>query len=117
MNHIQKIIIGVSMDMLNSIIIEGTIRNISSEYFRNGKHVCRFSIMTNYFHPEEESKPNEIIIPIECMGNVAQVCMRYFKAGTQVRIVGNLTKDDRNHIIVYAQHVELKLGKKDKEEA
>lgn len=104
------------MDMLNSIIIEGTIRNISEEYLRNGKHLCRFSIITNHFQPEEESTPNEIIIPIECMGNVAKICIRYFKTGTQVRIVGNLTKDDDQRIIVFGQHVELKLQNKEQVE-
>jgi hypothetical protein len=105
------------MDMLNSIIIEGTVKIISFDHFINGKHKCRFSIMTNHFQPEEESTPNEIIIPVECMGNVAQMCMRYFKAGTQVRIVGNLAKDNENHIIVFAQHIELKFENKEQIEA
>lgn len=96
--------------MLNSILLEGMVKNISSEYLRNGKHICSFSIIANRYKPEEDdTSSNTIIIPIKCMGAVAQMCERYFKAGTYIRIVGNLNRDNENRIIVFAEHIELKI--------
>lgn len=96
------------MGMLNSILLEGTITAISSETTKDNEPYCRFSIKTKHTKPPSyNSIVQSNIFPIECTGLQAEMCLNYFKAGTKVRVVGHLNKDEKDITIVVGEHIEI----------
>jgi len=103
--------------MLNSILLEGTITAISSETTKDNEPYCRFSIKTKHSKsPNFNSIVQSNIFPIECTGLQAEMCLSYFKAGTKVRVVGHLNKDENNVTIIVGEHIEIVVKNKEVED-
>jgi len=107
------------MNLLNSIIFEGTLTSDTTLITTpNGASVCNFILAATRYYNKTNDKRGEEITYIKCetWGKVAESCNDYLIKGRGVRVVGRIKQyrwddEDRGHqscIIIVAEHVEFK---------
>lgn len=98
------------MMMLNSLIIEGVIKNeVEAKETKEGVTVASFQVgyTRTYKNLSGEEKKEESIFDVECYEHLAEVIAKYSKNKKNVRIVGKLKKND-NKVLISADHIEFK---------
>ncbi|PIE97376.1 MAG: single-stranded DNA-binding protein [Treponema sp.] len=106
------------MNTLNSIIIEGNmVRDPVLKETPKGTPVCTFSIASNRFYRQDNSKVQETsYFDVESWSKLAQACNNIGNKGRGVRVVGRLKQDrwkgtdgkNYSKIKVIAEHIEFK---------
>jgi single-stranded DNA-binding protein len=96
------------MTMLNSILLEGIVSSDPVSTLRKDIYRCSFNIKTEYINKSNLSQNKSYTFPIECYGELAEMCSDYFKVGTTIRIVGRLSRDRNDMLIVLGEHIEIK---------
>jgi single-strand DNA-binding protein len=114
----------VSMNNLNSILIEGNLtRDPELSYTTKGTAVCKFSVACNRFYKQDDELQKEVSFVDVCTWTkLAEVCSEYLKKGRGVRVVGRLKQDrwtdqegkSHSRIFIVAEHVEFKPQFKEK---
>lgn len=103
------------MNMLNSLIIEGTVEEVRKSAVINTVSMTVKSIR-NYKGSDGNVLDEISYFDIECYGNLADACEKLAKKDRGVRIVGRLKQkrwtDDSgkicSKIVVIAEHIEFK---------
>ena len=93
------------MNELNSIIIEGTIKEISFCDLPSGKKVAQFVIAHKRFSTNESGERVENVenFNIEAWGNLSEIIEKNGKIDRGIRIVGRLSNNK-----VVAEHFEFR---------
>ena len=108
------------MNMINSIIIEGTIVEAKKSNMTNTVRITAKSIR-NYKGPDGNVLDEISYFDIDTYGNLADVCEKWAEKDRDIRVIGRLKQerwtDDSgkncSKIIVIAEHIEFKPMKKD----
>jgi single-strand DNA-binding protein len=113
-NHFWR----VTMNNLNSIIIEGNlVRDCLLRSTPKGTPVCTFSMASNRFYKQEGGFEKEVsFFEVESWAKLAMACNRLGHKGRGVRVVGRLKQDrwssadgtPHSKISIVAEHVEFR---------
>jgi single-strand DNA-binding protein len=97
------------MNYLNSILLEGMLTgNPVMGYTKKGTAVCSFTLKSErLFLKGEETTKETLLVEVQVIGKLAEVCGEYLKKGREVRVVGWLKEEDQKVFIV-GEHVEFK---------
>lgn len=95
--------------MLNSLIIEGVIKNeVEAKETKEGITVASFQVgYTRFYKNLSGEEKEESIFDVECNGHLAEVIAKFSKKKKNVRIVGKLKKNG-NKVLISAEHIEFK---------
>lgn len=82
-------------NLLNLSLVEGNLtRDPELFYTKNGVAVCKFSVAVNYNYKSNDREINEVsFISVDAWNKVADVCVKYLKKGSKVRVKGRLKQD------------------------
>lgn len=113
------------MNMLNSIILEGTVETDVTSTMLNGITVATMSISVkrNYRNSDGSEHEETSFFDVETYGNTAVSVNKYAKKGQGIRVVGRLKQKrweqdglTMSKIVVIAEHIEYKFSPAKKEE-
>jgi single-stranded DNA-binding protein len=105
------------MNQLNSILIEGNVKEILiKKTYKNGKSLCLFNIETTCIkktatNNREQVKNN---FQISTLYKLAEVCIERLEIGRGVRVVGKLASRQKGvvenipDVFIEAEHIEFK---------
>lgn len=106
------------MNNLNSLIIEGNIKEIKVSDLPNGLKVTEFSVAVLRYQKKEDGSFSEEVscFSVLLFGRMAELAETNGKIGRGIRIVGRLKQERfidsdgkaQSKIIVIAEHVEYK---------
>ena len=107
------------MNSLNSVLLEGTVRDVQMDDGR-----CTFKVLSDRFYRQDDVIEKEVCtFSAEAFGRLAQSCHDNLQPGRGVRIVGRLRTvrqdgeelvavDGDGHeympVVIVAEHVEFK---------
>ncbi|KKL54598.1 hypothetical protein LCGC14_2263790 [marine sediment metagenome] len=92
------------MNNLNSVLIEGTVENISPI---SDKQIAFTIRSKRTVRVEEELTEIECIFKVRTSELLKKSCRDYLKPGRTVRIVGRLARDGAE-VYISAEHIELR---------
>lgn len=113
------------MNMLNSIILEGTVESDATSTMLNGITVATMpiSVKRKYRNSDGSESEETSLFDVETYGNTAVSVYKYAKKGKGVQVVGRLKQkrweeDGKtfSKVVVIAEHVEYKFCFDKKEE-
>lgn len=116
------------MNDMNSLILEGQVKEMSASRDILGAVVCNIVMATRRFYRTSSGEPAEETaeFKVECKGAVAEYAARKAYHGRGIRVVGNLRQRRRAaedgkqsaEVYIFAEHIEYKpdLRKKQEEE-
>lgn len=116
------------MNDMNSLILEGNVKEISEQKSKTGDAVCSIAVATRRFYRTSSGEPMEDVAEfnVECNGIVAELAAKQAYHERGIRIVGQLrqreqtTEDGRQRqkVYIFAEHIDYKpdLRKKIKEQ-
>lgn len=106
-------------NMLNSVLIEGQVTEVPNQIIKDGLPYCSFGLKSYRVETDNANhqKRTQTTLIVISTGRLAEMCLKFFKSGTAVRIVGRLVNDTNDSLAVIAEHVELKPVKKANEVA
>lgn len=95
----------VTVNDLNSLLIEGTVVNDPDTQEHAGAiESCTFTIVS---HRIPSDKARETTLPVHVYGKLAANCAEYLRKGRKVRIVGSIAGDAES-LVVIGEHVEFR---------
>lgn len=113
------------MNMLNSIILEGTVESDAISKMLGGITVSTMpiSVKRKYRNSDGSEHEETSFFDVETYGNTAVSVNKYAKKGKGVRVVGRLKQKrweedgkTMSKVVVIAEHVEYKFNLDEKEE-
>jgi single-strand DNA-binding protein len=109
---------GVIMNNLNSILIEGNlVRDPLYRTTTKGTHVCTFSLASNRYFKQDSGFEKEVgFFDVETWSKLADACYNQGHKGRGVRVVGRLKQErwsgpdgkPRSRVTIVAEHVEFR---------
>jgi len=103
------------MTNLNSILIEGYLKDMPVIEESDSKSEARFTLISKRFYKEsseKEAKSKESHVPILVESKVlVEGCQKYGKKGAGARVVGRLDYPEAGSAVIVAEHVEFRKEK------
>jgi single-strand DNA-binding protein len=109
---------GIFMNNLNSILIEGNmVRDPTFRSTAKGTPLCTFTLASNRYYKRDTGFENEVnFFDVEAWSKLAENCNAQGRKGRGVRIVGRLKQDrwsdaegkTHSKIGIVAEHVEFR---------
>lgn len=106
------------MNDMNSLIIEGQVKEVSTSRNKFGVMVCDIVMATRRFYRTSSGVPAEEIAEfnVECKGIDAEYAERFAYPGRGVRVVGSLRQRPRatenglqeQKVYIFAEYIEYK---------
>ncbi|MDR0601517.1 MAG: single-stranded DNA-binding protein [Treponema sp.] len=103
---------------MNSVLLEGTLtRDPELSQDANGRPQCLLLITSDRYLRRENSMEKQTTgIHVYTKGKMAEQCMRLFRAGRKIRVVGclqalsgkNAEGRDMSRLVIDAEHLEVK---------
>lgn len=108
------------MNNLNSVVIEGEIRNYKGGYFNNKMFYIPFDVVVKRTYATVTgTREEESVFSVEACGKMAENIEHLMEDGKGVRLVGRLKqtkfKDEtgkaHSKIVIIAEHIEINVNR------